>query len=311
MSDCVIFIKAQVGPQRGMKSIESALQEHRYTIVNRFYPNGVENITNVAKQLYDLVCAHAEVHTRIHFVTYSVGSLILRRLLRLYELDTIIGCSVMAAPANHPDAVARLMRKYPDVKKFLSPLGKGGVEPAYLEKICSIPRKNLMVAAGRGRVSLSNPVFAFRSQFSGDPNDGLVTVAETKLPEMELFLEVAETHKSIVDNHTVISETVKFIKDHSGAAHTGVNDIYTTILLSIREDRALLAALGHADRNQEKTSGGGVFWRDLAVVSGWRFQENSMTAQCRILDPNNTALAWASRAHILETYNGLTTQRDF
>ena len=40
------------------------------------------------------------------------------------------------------------------------------------------------------------------------------------------------------------------------------------------------------------TMGGEVFWHTISDVNGWRFQENKVFGNCRILDPQNFRQAW-------------------
>jgi hypothetical protein len=40
------------------------------------------------------------------------------------------------------------------------------------------------------------------------------------------------------------------------------------------------------------TMGGQVFWNDLAEYNGWRVQQNMFTQHCRVLNPDDTRVAW-------------------
>jgi len=43
-----------------------------------------------------------------------------------------------------------------------------------------------------------------------------------------------------------------------------------------------------------KTMGGHVFWTTLAEANGWKLQQNMVTHHARILDDDNTRIAWGT-----------------
>ncbi|HML37054.1 MAG TPA: hypothetical protein PKA19_06510 [Bacillota bacterium] len=63
------------------------------------------------------------------------------------------------------------------------------------------------------------------------------------------------------------------------------------------------------------TVAGRVFWNTLCEYKGWKFQQNQLTNQCRILDDNGLRRAWGTEGAMisaLETFaepqNELNTQ---
>lgn len=43
-----------------------------------------------------------------------------------------------------------------------------------------------------------------------------------------------------------------------------------------------------------KTMGGKVWWDDIVSYNGWRLQQNKLTRHARILDNNDTRIAWGT-----------------
>lgn len=58
----------------------------------------------------------------------------------------------------------------------------------------------------------------------------------------------------------------------------------------------------HIKGNMNKemgTAGGKVFWRELADFGGWKWQQNNIFKQVRLLDPNKNRRAWGSYDKII------------
>jgi hypothetical protein len=67
----------------------------------------------------------------------------------------------------------------------------------------------------------------------------------------------------------------------------------------------LLEQIGAMPNVMTPTMGGRVFWNEIASVSGWRLQKNSLFGNCRILDPNNIRCAWGGEAAMLQAFQSL------
>lgn len=46
------------------------------------------------------------------------------------------------------------------------------------------------------------------------------------------------------------------------------------------------------------TMGGLLFWDTLAEVAGYKLQKNKLTGHCRILDSDDTRIAWGSESEL-------------
>jgi hypothetical protein len=72
----------------------------------------------------------------------------------------------------------------------------------------------------------------------------------------------------------------------------------------------LLEKMGAMPNVPTSTMGGHVFWTEIAFVSGWRLQKNSIFGNCRILDPNNIRRAWCGESAILQAFESLAKSFD-
>ena len=63
----------------------------------------------------------------------------------------------------------------------------------------------------------------------------------------------------------------------------------------------ILAGIVNVNMNAEfGTQGGKVFWTDLAEYNGWRWQQNKVFGQVRLLDPLNNRKAWGNYQKVVQ-----------
>lgn len=112
-------------------------------------------------------------------IGHSLGNLIYR--LAEPELSALPSQVVMLAPPNQPSAVARVVSELP-VWRALFPIVAGSaakhlVDPQFYASLPPLRAKTTIFAGDRGpRLTLA---------FANAPNDGLVTVEETRLPGVD------------------------------------------------------------------------------------------------------------------------------
>lgn len=200
-----------------MNKLESYLQSSGYVTVNLPYPSTSESIEQLAKVHIPqavCLCRKNPVH-KIHFVTHSLGGIVLRQFLQDNAKAIPSGSRlVMLAPPNKGSEVADFMKGFFIYKWIEGPAGQElGTGPE------SVPNRlkpiDVQVGIIAGDRSL-NPVF---SAIIPGPDDGKVAVERTKLEEMSDFLVISSTHTFIMRNPNVLRQVVHFLEhgrfDHS------------------------------------------------------------------------------------------------
>jgi triacylglycerol lipase len=207
-NECVVLLHGLNRSYRAMSKMAAGLQEAGYTTANVDYPSqsaSVEVLAPLAVNEGLDKCRQANAE-RIHFVTHSIGGI----LLRYVESESPIpelGRVVMLAPPNQGSEVVDITRNWPTAELFS---GKAGLQLGTDEN--SIPSKlgpvdfELGVVAGTGTI---NP---FMSAMLPIPNDGKVSVASTKVEGMDDFLVVRKSHHYIVSSDVVIANTKEFLR---------------------------------------------------------------------------------------------------
>jgi alpha-beta hydrolase superfamily lysophospholipase len=105
--DCVVLVHGLGRFKTAMRELAAAFAQSGYNVVNWAYPSFLIDITTAADQLHETVRLNADFHGRIHFVTHSLGGIVVRRMLKRSGADKV-GAVVMLAPPNRGSALATM-----------------------------------------------------------------------------------------------------------------------------------------------------------------------------------------------------------
>ena len=213
-SNCIILIHGLGRLKSSMSKLEEAFINANFDVVNWSYPSRKLNITNTAHKLYDVFKINSDYHNNVYFVTHSLGGIIVRRMMNIFNIKKLDGI-IMIAPPNNASALARWIFQYPIIQKIMGPVSQELMDKKYIDKICAFPETGVMIIAGTKSLSSHNPNSWISQTVLKRPHDGTVTVEETKLPNMEKFITVKASHTFIASNSDVIKETVEFLKNKS------------------------------------------------------------------------------------------------
>jgi triacylglycerol lipase len=187
--------------------LELQLEEAGYRVHNIGYSSTEKDfdglLTEVSEKI-DACCSG--VTTKLHFVTHSLGGLIVRGLLD-GERPRHLGRVVMLAPPNKGSEIVDELGDQWLFKFVLGPTGEAlGTDPDG-------------VAGQLGRVDYPVGVIAGTSRFNplgywllpGD-HDGTVSVESTKLEGMTDFIVVPHSHTFIMNSPDVAAEVIHFLR---------------------------------------------------------------------------------------------------
>ena len=214
-AQCVVLLHGIGGFGLILKSMELALEEAGYRVANVSYPSLAEPIESLAVEAVEegLSRCRADGLSRFHFVTHSMGGILVRQYLSAQEIDGLERV-VMLAPPNQGSQFADYVGATP-LKRVYEPevLAQLGTGDESVPRRLGPPDFELGVIAGtRNRRG-------FLPGSPSEPSDGVVTVEETRTAGMKDFLEVPATHTSMVWNAEVKRQTIHFLRhgrfDHS------------------------------------------------------------------------------------------------
>jgi triacylglycerol lipase len=207
--DCVVLLHGIGMRAFVMSRLESTLQEDGYRVVNLSYPSRHMPFEELAGQYLPAELEKHDVSRapRLHFVTHSMGSLLVRKLIQDAR-PANLGRVVMIGPPNHGSTAADEAKENALLSQFLGGnlvrLGTG--EDAITN---TLGPADFEVGIIAGEVAV-NPVFG--SVLKGK-NDGAVTVDSAKLEGMTDFIVVPFSHTLMLWRVEVVNQVRAFLRD--------------------------------------------------------------------------------------------------
>ena len=215
--DCVVLLHGLLRSDSSMATLEQALSEQGYTVVNMGYPSTehpIEHLadTYVAKainQCHTHSTAHIKTHSNInsntHFVTHSMGGILVRDYVDRHG-SAGIGRVVMLGPPNQGSEAVDKLRFLPVFGWLHGPAGlQLGTDQQSRVKQLGAVDFELGVIAGTQSI---NPLL---SVLIPGRDDGKVSVENTKVLGMKAHKVMSVTHPMMMKNEKVIGQTVQFL----------------------------------------------------------------------------------------------------
>jgi alpha-beta hydrolase superfamily lysophospholipase len=204
---CVVVLHGMARTRAYMRLIEQDLEKAGYAVVNESIPTRKETIEQLAQRVDGMVrqCRDGGA-TRIHFVTHSLGGLVVRYWLSEHRLPEA-GRFLMLGTPNRGSEVAD---HYMGSRWYRFTTGPAGLQigtaPDSLPNRLGPPPMETAVIAGSRSAS---PAL---SRLFGGPNDGKVSVASTNMPGLADFLVVDNSHYFLTRSSEVLRQMRAFLE---------------------------------------------------------------------------------------------------
>lgn len=211
--ECVILLHGLGRSGFSMKAVEWRLNSENYQVVNQSYPSTQHPIEELAELAFKEALPQCNTSNSIHFVTHSLGGILLRQYLAKHELENL-GRAVMLGPPNQGSQLADYIASIKLADTWQPQAGKqlGTDERSVPKQLGPVDFEVGVIAGNRNwRPLVSKPLVG--------PSDGTVTVEETKVAGMRDFLELPATHTMMMWQRSVLDQIVVFLEngefDHS------------------------------------------------------------------------------------------------
>jgi len=205
-SDYVVVVHGMGRTHRSMTRIVKGLREAGYEPINWRYSSLRDPVETHVERLDACIDEHCTNGARqVHFVTHSLGGLIVRAYLK-DNPGTNVGRVVMMAPPNQGSRLADITRKLRFSEFFTRKVGMQlGTGDRDLPKRLGPVEFELGVIAGDRSL---NPLY---SLLEPGKDDGKVAVEKAKVAGMRDFLVVHSTHTFMIQRKYVIDQILHFL----------------------------------------------------------------------------------------------------
>jgi len=216
-NDTVVMMHGLARSSRAMNKMARALAREGYDVINVDYPSTTATVEVLTKQIFDTLEPEIRDADTVHFVTHSMGGIILRQYLHDHELRNL-GRVVMLAPPSRGSEVTDKLGRLPLFRWINGPAGNQlGTGTNSLPLRLDVPACELGIIAGDRSI---NPIL---SMLIPGPDDGKVALERVKPASYTDYLQLHVTHACMVWNPRVIAQTGHFLAtgkfNHAEARH--------------------------------------------------------------------------------------------
>ncbi len=208
--DCVVLLHGLMRGATSMNKMQRELDQAGFITANIDYPSRdhtIEELADIAVPDGLAACREHEGVDRIHFVTHSLGGILVRQYLSTNEIPDL-GRVVMLGPPNQGSVAADEMVDVPGYDWINGPsgrqLGKGED---------SVPLKLGPADFELGVIAGNRTIDPITSAVLPNPDDGRVSVEDTKLEGMTDFVVVEHSHAFMMRMQEPIELTIAFLTD--------------------------------------------------------------------------------------------------
>ena len=204
--ECVVLLHGLARSDGSMEEMAERLSENGFAVINHDYPSTDHPIEELSRSAIREAAAECPGGSKIHFVTHSLGGILVRYYLEYHELDNL-GRVVMLGPPNKGSQVVDAMAEIPGFELLNGPAGlQLGTEPSSLPNSLGAADFEVGIIAGTRSINL------ILSQLLPNPDDGKVSVESTKLEGMSDHITVPVSHPFLIKDEEVIEQTIHFLR---------------------------------------------------------------------------------------------------
>ena len=203
----VVLLHGLARTSNSMNKLAKYLSDQGYQVVNINYPSRKYQLSELARIVRKETISKTIAANKIHFVTHSMGGIIVRFMQKNDPLPNL-GRVVMLSPPNRGSEVVDFLSNLWFFESINGPAGK------------QLGTGNKGICQTLGRVNFELGVITGDSSINwinsliipGD-DDGKVSIESARVEGMADFLIVHVPHPFIMNDKTVMTECVHFLRN--------------------------------------------------------------------------------------------------
>jgi triacylglycerol lipase len=208
-SECVVLLHGLARTSASLNEMQRALEEDGYRTANIDYPSRDHQIAELADMAVEdglEICRSYDSVVTIHFVTHSLGGILVRQYLSAKSIVEL-GRVVMLGPPNQGSDAADDLDVVPGFDWINGPAGRqlGKGED-------SVPLALGPVEFELGVIAGNRTIDPITSAVLENPDDGRVSVKDTKIEGMDDFVIVEHSHAFMMKKPVPIELTKTFLR---------------------------------------------------------------------------------------------------
>ena len=204
----VILLHGLCRSKGSMEKLDTALSAAGYCVENVDYASRQAGVEALAEQVISRALKSEKLKdcTRIHFITHSLGGILVRSYFARHA-EPRLGRVVMLAPPNQGSEVVDTLKTW-----FLFKIVNGPAGSELGTDSLSAPKRLGPVYFELGIIAGDRSINWINSYLIPGPDDGKVSVESTKVEGAKEHLLLHCTHPYIMKNKEAIAACLNFIR---------------------------------------------------------------------------------------------------